>query len=238
MKWLAIAALLASGCFEDECDDGESVCGESNQKVGCYEGGFVSPEGCCAQGTTCMQTGDSDVRNRKAACSASGALDPRCEGLDWRFICDGNTLVKCEYGFASGEEQCGACVERENGWGKYGVCAMVATDARCARFAKPKPEGCDGDVLFTCNEGALVSETNCGALGASCRETPGELAQCFVANDPVCDGELFEFCDGNIKNICAEDGTRVPTQCRADQTCQQSRPDHAFLAWCEAPVCE
>jgi hypothetical protein len=227
----ALVIALCAGCA-GECEEPESQCGHSGVRYECYEGAFGSRVGCCPTGSACVDTVD-DAGLRRAACSVSGAPDPRCAGMGGT-LCIGNTLLVCDRGFVEREEACDSvCVTDQDHQSR---CVVAATDARCAALDGGRTTLCDGEWLLQCRGEMLVSERSCPGVGASCGVLGAGNAFCVIGSgpDPRCVDGPFMLCDGNMLIDCIAD------HATARQVCDPATPCHAtrFTAWCDTETCD
>jgi hypothetical protein len=196
---------------------------------------FSEYGGCCGE----LQCLDIVVEGKRVAvCSQTASPDPRCAERSGFVCADERTRLRCRHGHAEFEEQCAAaCVERD-GIGAF--CALsTSEDPRCAGFDdRFLTLRCEGDVLFQCDHGFVVSRDPCTRFPSCVEPEPGQ-ASCAVSSSaqPECaakEGDMW--CDGADVLTCRS-GLLLGEQCAPNAPCTESRlPNGEILsAWCDDP---
>ena len=184
----AALGLFAPACSSDnDCSQGETRC-DGHRILGCPTDYITSrtfevPAGDCPD-AQCVDTKSNGVR--RAACSTSGAIDPRCAGYTRATCLDANTFLFCDLGYSSQEQSC-SCV---TGFGGYAFCALAPT-------VDPKCHGesvCDGNTIVECNEGYATKRTNCEGEAPLCVRQSNGAHNAFCAKEATCAGEDGTTC--------------------------------------------
>jgi hypothetical protein len=170
---------------------------------------------------------------------AWGACEPSEDCTANEVRCEGNTAATCfavhDTEFTSHNEwrreDCGSrqCTFGSTNGRTEVICAVGGPDTRCSPSASRVtvcPSG--GASVLTCQHGYVIGEVACGET-ARCFELspPGcsPLAFCSETQkpDPLCAGNVFSACDGNLIVSCSC-GMRIEAH-----VCQSPGPTCAIL---------
>lgn len=132
--------------------------------------------------------------------------------------CDGDLAITCQ----NGEERVIDCYRVTNA---HDACEVVGTGANaraeCLVRAEcvPSRPRCDGDVLYSCEEGGPGYGVDCAQFSLSCVEI-GETAACGLPLPTLgCDEPGVARCDGTELSFCAADGVEFTRDCSRALAC-------------------
>lgn len=184
---IIILMILFAGCSKDECSKRESKC-EGNAVATCtlvpdtdFSNHFVLRKNDCGEKkcVSALVSGETFV-----FCALDAEPDPKCSGQwsdrDSVALCDGSTLLKCNYGYASSRNDCGDGLCVETPCEAVAVCRAEsvpldlcpAAPANAYRCLEEQIVTCScgtANDLHTCAQGTCIMETFNGSENAVCR---------------------------------------------------------------------
>lgn len=197
--------------FEPVCAN-ERTLNNCRAPLGHLEAGhtFLDP---CSEGTVCISGWFHDV------CATPGA--EACDPEAYAGVCDDERPVFChpQGGVTLREPACAAPLVCQVG-ARGAVCADP--DAEACVWENYR-ERCEGDAVMRCDYYEGFTELDPCEAGERCRES-STSAECFGAERPDCDSEIFETrCEGDERVICSSGfGVEQRQTCGDDQACRVS----------------
>jgi hypothetical protein len=238
MRWILMVLVSSAACGE-YCEYSETACDEDGilrcvESDGFADHHFTRSEDACASGEACVDIVDDDGL-RRATCSLTGELDPRCPDLRLSRICiDDRTLLVCDYGYSSNLTTCDvACVEPTAAF-----CALAPTQSPACDVSGGL--GCDNvtsePAILACRKGYEIDRITC-ASEQMCVEASTPFHRPYCASDEPCEGSNT-VCVGRQIEGCV-DGRTVSMTCSEGTQCEtfgvlgpDNRPTGATEAQC------
>ena len=253
---VAFTVVLADCSCNDDCPEGQSLCGDS-----CVDTDW-SPSHCGECDSAC---GDGDFCV-EGECTADGCPSPltdcngTCVNLDHDLGHCGDCAIMCGAGEYCVEGIChdecpsplidcsGTCTDTGHDPGHCGAC-----DAACPTLANTTAVCADATCLYPCDDGYLDCDNNlvngCEADVLTSTDTCGGCSPCLNDHgttqcasgicDPTCE-DGWDDCDGDLSNGCEMNVTGDASNCGAcGFTCSGATP-HCIGTQCsgDARSCE